>query len=292
MGLRDGPGSTGRTSGAWLGQGWCSMEQVKSVASEYKPWRKDLPWYVVGLQGAVALAIGIYFVIEPDSAGSTIRLLLAVLLFVTSALDILTGFRNYQDPLVQRPMTPYLLVRGGAGVSIALMYFLSARSGYIAESDARYILGYGLLAYAIIGLVGVIMSMIKGEMHWMAAASNLLYLFIGAVLIYNNQESVEAERAVRFLGWAAIAGGAILLLYTYFLRMRQEAEAAAGPEVPAVAGVGSTGLGTAPGLTGTQPADPVTAGPITSSAPADAGTGTGDLQVGGDGSGGDNSVAR
>jgi uncharacterized membrane protein HdeD (DUF308 family) len=236
------------------------MEQFKTVASEYKPWRKDLPWYVVGLQGAIALAIGIYFVAAPDSANSTIRLLLAALLVFTSVLDILTGIRNFQNPLEQRPMTPYLLVRGGAGVSIGLMYFLSARSDYIAESDARYILGYGLLAYAIIGLVGVIMSMIKGQMHWMAAATNLLYLFIGAVLIYNNQESVEAERAVRFIGWAAIAGGAILLLYTYFLKTRQEAEAAAGfaaPDMAAPVGAGIDTGGIPPGTPGESwPSEP------------------------------------
>jgi hypothetical protein len=168
-------------------------------------------------------------------------------------------------------MTPYLLVRGGAGVSIGLMYFLSARSDYISEGDARYILGYGLLAYAIIGLVGVIMSMIKGQMHWMAVATNLLYLFIGAVLIYNYQESVEAERAVRFIGWAAIAGGAILLLYTYVLKTKQEAEAAAGPETPALA-TPQQALG---GIGGVQPSNPVVAepGPATFQAPADAQTG-------------------
>jgi uncharacterized membrane protein HdeD (DUF308 family) len=94
------------------------VQQIKTVASGYKPWNKDLPWYWVGLEGAVALVIGVYFVAAPDSANSTIRLLLALLLIIASAMDILTGFRNYGNALVEQPMTPYLLVRGGAGMTL------------------------------------------------------------------------------------------------------------------------------------------------------------------------------
>jgi uncharacterized membrane protein HdeD (DUF308 family) len=229
------------------------VQQLKSVASEYKPWRKDLPWYWVGLQGAIALAIGIYFVATPDAASSTIRALLAILLIVSSVSDILNGFRDYANKLEDLPMTPYFLVRGGAGVAVGLLFFLSARSDYLTETDARYILGYGLIAYAAIGLVGAIMAMVKGQMHWMAVATNLLYLLLGAVLIYNNQESVEAERAVRFLGWAAIIGGAILLVYTYFLKTGQEAEAALALDAGAggmPATVPGTGIPGGPPLAG------------------------------------------
>ena len=200
------------------------MQRIKSVASEYKPWNRDLPWYWVGVQGAIALAAGVYFVVAPDAANSTIQLLLALLLLVCSISDIANGFQNYGNRLVELPMTPFLLVRGGAGAALGLIFFFATRSDYMTDGDARYFLGFGLVAYAIIGLFGVMVSLFKGQMHWMAIGTNLLFLLIGAVLIYNNREAVEAERSVRYLGWAAMTGGAILLIYTYFLRKGQEAE--------------------------------------------------------------------
>jgi len=217
------------------------VQHIKSVASEYKPWNRDLPWYWVGLQGAVALAAGVYFIVAPDAANSTIRLLLALVLLVCSIADIVNGFRNYGNRLVDLPMTPFLLVRGGAGVTLALMFFFAARSDYMTDGDARYFLGFGLVAYAVIGLIGVIMSLVKGQMHWMAIGTNLLFLLIGAVLIYNNREAVEAERSVRYLGWAAVIGGAILLLYTYFLQKDQEAEPGIEFQTTSVAAAGAAG---------------------------------------------------
>ena len=99
------------------------MEQIKGVVSEYKPWNRDLPCWIVAVEGAIAAAIGIYFVVAPDAANSTIRLLLAGLLVVSSAFDIWTGFRNSGEQPVRLPMAPYQLVRGGAGVTLGLLYF-------------------------------------------------------------------------------------------------------------------------------------------------------------------------
>ncbi|CAN5676869.1 hypothetical protein BH23CHL5_BH23CHL5_11810 [soil metagenome] len=198
------------------------MQRLKTISDEFKPWNREIPWYWVAIQAAVAIAIGVYFVAAPDAATSTIRLLLAILLVVSSALDILTGFKNYGAREIESPLTPFLLVRGGAGFAIGILFFFATRANYISEPDARYILGFGLVAYALIGLVGIAASMIKGQMNWMAIATNLLFLILGAVLIYNNRQNVESSSAVRYIGWAAIAGGAILAVYSYVLKKGAE----------------------------------------------------------------------
>ncbi len=214
------------------------MQRLKANADELKPWNRDIPWYWVAIQAAVALAIGVFFVAAPDTATSTIRLLLAVLLVVSSALDIITGFKNYSMREIELPLTPFLLVRGGAGFATGILFFFASRANYISDPDARYILGYGLIAYALIGLAGIIKGMLKAQTNWMAIATNLLFLIIGAVLIYNNRQGVESTSGVRYLGWAAIAGGAILAVYSYVLMRGADVSApSTGASTASAAGI-------------------------------------------------------
>lgn len=234
-----------------------ARKKAGSYARSMAPWNKDLPWYWVGIEGAVALGIGLYFIFAPDAASNTVRTLLALLLILASALDIITGFRNHSYDAANLPMTPYLLVRGGAGVALGLGFFLAARSDYLTSENALIALAYGYLAYAIIGIIGNVMSLLKGDMLWFSIVTNLLFLGIGAVLIYNRQESVAGDNAVRYIGYASTVGGIVLLAYTYFLKSGQEAEEAAAltaeasvdsltaemPETP-VTGIASEGKAT------------------------------------------------
>ena len=116
-----------------------------------------------------------------------------------------------------------------------MAFFLAARSDYLTSEDAIIALAYGYLAYAIIGIIGNVMSLLRGDMLWFSIVTNLLFLGIGAVLIYNRQESVSGENAVRYIGYASAIGGIVLLAYTYFLKSGQEAEAAAALTAEATA---------------------------------------------------------
>lgn len=206
------------------------MEYVKSVTDDYKPWKRGVAWQAVALEAAIAIAIGAYFLIAPDSANSTIRFLLAALLIIASLIDIKAGFSQfYSAPDQRNNGAPFLLVRGGAGVTLGIFYFVVTRYDYMTESDARYVLGFGMVAYAIIGFIAMIMAMLKGQFHWPALLSNLLFLLVGGVLVYNRHQTVTDSTAVEYLGVAAIIGGICLAVYAWYLRNEQKQERAAAP---------------------------------------------------------------
>jgi len=202
------------------------MDYAKSIAEEYKPWRKGVSWIIVAVQGALAALVGIYFLAAPDSANSTIRFLLAAILVVSSIVDIRAGFSGVRSVMGPQPMAPWLLMRGGAGVALGISYFFAARSEYLTEVNARYLLGFGMIAYAVIGLIGIVAALMAGNFAWAGVLSNILFLAVGAVLIYNKSDSVESNDAVRYLGIAALSGGVGLLVYSYFLKKDQETAAA------------------------------------------------------------------
>lgn len=198
------------------------MDYVKTVADDYKPWRRDISWQAIAIQAALAIVVGAYFLIAPDSANSTIRFLLAALLIVFSLLDIRTGFAAYGTISEQpNPAAPFLLVRGGAGVTLGILYFTVTRSSYMTESDARYVLGFGMIAFALVGLIALIMAALSGRFHWPSLLANVLFLLVGAVLVYNRRESVSTSSAVEYLGVAAIVGGLCLAIYGWYLRGSQ-----------------------------------------------------------------------
>lgn len=213
------------------------MDYVKTVADEYKPWRRDISWFAVAIQAALAIAIGAYFLIAPDSANSTIRFLLAALLIVGSVLDIKTGLNAFAAG-GGHPGTPFLLVRGGAGITMGICYFAATRYNFVSESDARYVLGFGMIAFALIGFIAFTMSALSGQIYWAQALANLLFLLLGGVLIYNRRQGVTDSSAVEYLGIAAIIGGLCLAFYAWYLRNAQmnapEPAPAAYPDAPLV----------------------------------------------------------
>jgi len=106
------------------------------------------PWYWIAIEGAVGVLLGLYFVFSSDAAASTVRYLVAAVLIGASAVDILVGFRNARSTQpVLSPLTPYWLVRGGAGLALGMMALLAEHSEDISDADARKLIGYGLLVW-------------------------------------------------------------------------------------------------------------------------------------------------
>lgn len=206
-------------------------------AEDYAPWSREAPWYLVAAEGVIGALVGLYFIVWPDSASSTVRYLLAAILVGASAIDIYNGFRNSRlRGVPPSPMMPYWLIRGGAGVAVGLVAILAERSNDISDADARKLLGYGLLAYGVIGIIGMIDLLFNADFSWLGLLGNSLAILVGAALIYNNVEAVEGDKATRYVGYAALAGGLIVAAYSYFVKRGQEEDvvSAASPAAKTV----------------------------------------------------------
>jgi uncharacterized membrane protein HdeD (DUF308 family) len=201
-------------------------QSAQEVAADAAPWRRGVPWYLIAIEAAVALAIGVYFITDPDAAQSTIRQLIAIVLVVISFLDIWSGFSTYRDPLIRDPMTPFRLVRGGAGMTIGLLALFATRWGWLTEANIREVLGYGLIAYGAIGVLGILASWSNSRVRWATIGGNILGLALGFVLIYNAQQEVGATQSTRYLGYAALIGGVVLAMYAFMVYRQGGTESA------------------------------------------------------------------
>lgn len=192
-------------------------DRALSMAQENAPWRAGTAWWVTGIQAAVLIVIGLYLLLAPASAGNLILQLIALVLLIQSALQIAANFRA--GP---RGANPYEMLQAGVGATVGLLIFLR---GFLVPTldgnSARVILSLGLLAYAIVGLVSVLLNHGEGD-AWMSAVFSSALVLILALVLLTSSDSNALDR-LALLGWVAVIGGAVLLVVAWMAHKRQTA---------------------------------------------------------------------
>jgi uncharacterized membrane protein HdeD (DUF308 family) len=166
-------------------------------------------WWIVGIEGIVALAIGIFVVARPADASDAIRNLIALALLIVAAGQIVDGFRSWN-----RPVSPWATLNGGVGATAALLTIFANWSPYIEPAGARQILALGLLGFGVIGLFSLIFTVRTTGFKIAALIINLLAITLGALLLLARADDSGGTQLV---GAAAILGGVALLIYAYTL---------------------------------------------------------------------------
>jgi uncharacterized membrane protein HdeD (DUF308 family) len=186
------------------------------VAREARPWREDQSWWVVGIEGLVVLLVGIYALVQPENAAGIMRQLIAFVLLVVSAGRIIEGFRFRTSAAA-----PWATLRGGVGVTVAALTLLSPLSQYIQGEGSRQILGLGLLAYGVLGVIGSLAGSGERRYRWGALAADVLAIVLGFLTL--TRETGELANGRLFTG-VFIVGGVALLVLAYMIRNRPVSE--------------------------------------------------------------------
>jgi uncharacterized membrane protein HdeD (DUF308 family) len=187
------------------------------VAREARPWREDQNWWVVGIEGLIVLLIGIYALVQPENAAGIMRQLIAFVLLIVSVGRIIEGFRFRTSAAA-----PWATLRGGVGVTVAALTLLSPLSQYIQGDGSRQILGIGLLAYGVLGIIGSLAVSGERRYRWGALAGDVLAVVLGLLTL--TREPGELAGGQLFT-WVLIAGGAALLVLAFVIRNRMPGEA-------------------------------------------------------------------
>jgi uncharacterized membrane protein HdeD (DUF308 family) len=189
-------------------------ERAMSIAREHAPWRAETPWWVIGVQGIVLVAIALYLLLAPSAAGPLIIQLIALWVLIESVLHILAGLRDSTNAA-----NPYTMLQAGIGVTIGLLLvFRDWLVPTLDVSSARTILGLGLLAYAGVGVAGALVTKDESE-SWLGPVVSAVLTVVLAVLLLTSGEDNAADR-LAFLGWVALIGGALLLFLAWRARSR------------------------------------------------------------------------
>lgn len=188
-------------------------DRAKDLVAKGAPWRRDVPWPVVAIQAAVLIGIGGFILLDKDSAGDVILQLIGVLLLVASGFLAANSLRNAETGLGS-----FDAFRAGIGVTAGLIATVSWWSEYIDNHAVRNILGWGLLAYSLLHLVGIIMVRGRAGLRPSLLVIVGLALALGIVLLTGDDASTDGR--LTLLGILLLVFGALLGALAWYLFSR------------------------------------------------------------------------
>ena len=192
-------------------------EQAKAMVLSTAPWRRGVPWPLVLIEGIAIAAIGI-FMLASDSASDVVRQLVAAILLINGLLEIVAGF-NAEDSAGAR----YRVLRGTIGATIGAIITLEPFWDFLTNAAARWTLGLGFLAFALLGFTVLVITREQGGIRVGAAITNLIFLVL-AILFFTGDE--DSNSRVNLLGTIAIVLGILLVLYALYLYRTAQTQAA------------------------------------------------------------------
>lgn len=197
------------------------MTRIKENA----PWRRGVGWPIVGIEGLLLVVIGMYMFADQDGAAEVVRQLIAVVLLVNGAVEILAGFRDQGSPV-----SPFRTLRGSVGATIGTLVVLENFSDYLDPNGARVILAVGLLISGLIGLVASVLTRSYGGIRVGAVVSGVVMIVLGIILFSGDADDPSR---LNLMATIALVFGLLLIAYAYFLYKGKNTSTLERPKVDA-----------------------------------------------------------
>ena len=194
-----------------------AREAAFEVAREARPWRENQSWWVVGVEGLLVLLVGIFALAQPENAGGIIRQLIPFVLLIVSAGQVIEGFR-----FRGAAAAPWATLRGGVGITVAALTLVSPLSQFIEGNGSRQLLGLGLLAYGIIGVVAALAVSGERRYRWGALGGDVLAIVLGFLTFTRDPGETSNLQLISGL---LIIGGVVLLILAFMIWQRDRREA-------------------------------------------------------------------
>lgn len=191
-------------------------ETAKDLLNQSKPWRSDVRWQIVAVEAVLLVAIGLFMLFSTDRAGEWILQIIGLVFLIVSLQLAVVSFRNSE-----RGLGAFDSFRAGIGVTVGVIATSIWWSDYVANSAVRQILGWGLIAFAAMQLIGLVIVRGRSGLRPATLILSALTLVLGIVLLTSNETS--AEDRIRFLGVVLLVFGVLLGGLAYLIMSRESA---------------------------------------------------------------------
>lgn len=181
-------------------------QEIKNSMEQVKPWSKRAPWWILLVEGILALGLGIYALAAPDQAQGLVLLGIAIVLAFNGLLTIFGYLRGRREGNLS-------LIRGSIGLAVGAIVILMPVFNFGSQLTAAWILAIGLILAGVMAFLAVFME--AKATRWGNLLVAILFLVLGGVIVYNI--TTEAS-IVQIAAWVLVAFGLMLTVYSFFVR--------------------------------------------------------------------------
>jgi uncharacterized membrane protein HdeD (DUF308 family) len=179
---------------------------VHLAAGRVAPWR-GADWRVVIGEGVLLVLGGAYFLVDGERAEFILGVVVSAALIVDGCRQWYLGFRRLERNR-RRDLT---LIRGAVGIVVgALVIGLSALR-QITVVGIRFALGFGGLAYGLLGLLIAAPSIRRRQASWTSTAFDVLLVALGLLLLYRVATSDSISLLLGAIGWLVVCSGLVII---------------------------------------------------------------------------------
>lgn len=193
--------------------------RTRDLMEHGNPLGRSANWIVVAIEAVALIVLGIWVLADKAGASTAILQITALVLLVASIMGVVAEFRAGASDLVL-----FTAFRAGIGAAIGAIGTARWFWDYIGDNALRLILAWGLLAYAAITIVGVLLIRKLGSDAWGGLGVGAMTAVLGVILLVND--NAAASSTMQMLGIVFLLGG-VLLGGIAFLRYRSQAASAA-----------------------------------------------------------------
>lgn len=188
-------------------------DRAKGLVSKGLPWSRDVAWPVVAVEAVVLIGIGGFMLIDNDQAADVVLQLIGVVLLVAS---LVLGFASLRG--AELTLGFFDSFRAGVGATAGAIATASWWSDYIQNHAVRIILGWGLVAWSVLHIAGLIVVRGRENLRISTIVIALLSLVLGIVLL-TGDDATSADR-MNLLGVILLVFGVLLAALAYYLYSR------------------------------------------------------------------------
>lgn len=197
-------------------------EAAEGFLERSKPWRADVRWQVVAVEAVMLVLLGAFMLSNTARAGNWLLQVIGLVFLVISLQLAVTSFRQSGEGA--RGLGVYDSFRAGIGVTVGIIATSLWWSSNVPNGAVRQILGWGLVAFPALQLIGIAMVRGRQNMRPTSIALSVLALALGIVLL--TTDNTSASDRITSLGIVLLVFGVLLGGLAFVVRNRAASRAA------------------------------------------------------------------
>jgi uncharacterized membrane protein HdeD (DUF308 family) len=187
-------------------------------AKEIAPWRSDLKWWVILVEGIVLGIVGLLVLVDVQRTNANVALIFTAALALAGLLQLWAVARGQVPEDLDSLVSGRAAIAVFAGLSVLLLYFLDK----LTQGVGLILVGLASLLYGLLGFVLVFRT--DGARKRSALIETILFSLVGALMIYTQFAGATAiNTALTIIGGLVLLLGIGLIIFAFLRRSESTA---------------------------------------------------------------------